>query len=179
MNNIPDEDDLDRLVGSASVPARVTEPDQFFLAKLAQEIAMNIRPVEEILDTYKITPDRYKELEKIPFFKAALDAYVIEWNSAKTTNERLRIEAAAGLEAAMPALIARMQSQNEDLGKAVEAAKLLSKISGAEASQKDGGAPGDKFSITINLGEDVKLNFEKDVKPVEPQKPMITVVPEK
>lgn len=175
MSDVPDEEDsLDRLVGN--VPATVTvSMDNFFLAKLAQELAMNIREPAETLAIYKISEAEWAVIQSNDFFKRAFDQYVIEWNSAKSTNDRLKIEAAVGLEAAMPSLSARMQSNNEDLGKAVEVAKLFSKISGVDAEPKGGGNPADKFSITINLGEDVKLKFEKDVEPTEPK--VIEAVP--
>lgn len=178
MTDIPDEGDaLDKLTGS-TLPVVVEEVlNNFLLAKLAREIAMNIREVPEILKTFKLSAEQYAAIEKIPFYKNVLDQYIIEWESARNTGDRLKIEAAAGLESAMPSLTARMQSEREDLGKAAEVAKLFSKIAGVEAGAAQSGNPGDKFSITINLGEDVKLQFDKEIEQTAPK--IIEAIPSK
>lgn len=176
--DVPDEGDpLDNLVGNnLPVPTRV-RVDHYFVVRLAQEVAMHIREVPEILEAYRLTQAEFELIEKLELYQRAHEQFLIEWTSAKSTPERLRIEAAASLEAAMPTLAARLQDRSEDLLKAVEVAKLFAKISGTDTNQHAGGNPADKFSITINLGEDVKLKFEKDVAPTEPDKPMIDVSP--
>lgn len=125
------------------------------LSKLALELAMNIRTVGAIVVDYSITVQQLDFLKSDhPLFKQMLDASTIEWNSAKNTQERLRIEAAAALEQALPALAARMSDPKESLNYAVEAGKMFSKIAGVD-QPKDAGknAPGERFQITINLGD--------------------------
>lgn len=125
---------------------------------------MNIRELSVVLGHYNITPEAYDRIQVIPFFKRALEANIVEWNSALTTHERVKIEAAAILEAAMPKLGARMMRETEGLPAVIEAGKLFAKISGI-GEEKINGPSAEKFTITINLGGDEKLRFEKDVTP--------------
>lgn len=151
-------------------PALVDSPElsNYDLAKLAREIAMNIKPLDAVLSLYKITPEQYEKIKVHEFFARALDQFIIEWNSAKSVHDRIRIESAIILEDAMPGLAGRMAKESESLASVVETGKLLANLSGI-GKEKERGNPGDKFSITINLGEDTKLKFEKDITPAAPK----------
>jgi hypothetical protein len=62
-----------------------------------------------------------------------------------------------------------MVKNDEDLGKVVEAGKLLAKVAGVDSSEAQAASnPGEKFVINIDLGQDHKLRFEKDVTPAIP-----------
>ena len=145
-------------------------PEEFtptHLAKLAREIAMDIKEVPIILGNYRLTQEQYDWLkENNEFFKQALHVSTIEWNSALTTPERIKLESAAILEEALPRLGARMVNQAEGLPGVVEAAKLFAKIAGVGEREQGDRAPGEKFTISINLGGDDKLVYKsKDVTP--------------
>ncbi len=134
------------------------------LSSLARELAINIRELKDILPDYDITEEQFNQfIATNPYFKQALRALEIEWKSAESTKERMRLQAAAGLEAALPVLAARMKIPTEDLGKANEVAKLFSKLAGVDTGPAEGG--GGKVTISIDLGGDNKLRFEKDVTP--------------
>jgi hypothetical protein len=152
-----------------TLPAPVTSPtlDNFQLAALAREIAMNIRSLDSVLEDYKITPAGFADIANNDFFKRALDQLTIEWKSALSTGDRIKIEAQAALEDALPSLAARMKKQDETLGAAVEVGKLFAKLGGL-GEEKINANAAEKFSIVINLGEDHKLTFEKDVAPALP-----------
>lgn len=121
---------------------------------------MNIRDVPAILKDYNITEEDFKKyVDNLPLFRRILEAAVIDWNAAGTTHERLKIEAAITLEAGLKHIGARMVKDDEDLGKAVEAAKLLANIAGVGKEKNDAG-PSDKFSIVINIGE---KKFTKEI----------------
>ena len=92
---------------------------------------------------------------------------MIEWQSAENAQARIKIEAAVALEDALPAIAARMTKEGEALSGVVETGKLFAKLAQIGEGRSEG-LPGEKFSITINLGEDKKLTFEKDVTPTPP-----------
>ncbi len=152
----------------ASLPATIDLPDLSTtdLVKLAREIAMNIKDVGIVLGHYHLTQDQYDWLkEHHAFFKQALQVSTIEWNSSLTTPERLKLESAAILEDALPRLGARMVNSAEGLPGVVEAAKLFAKMAGI--GEREGGerAPGEKFTISINLGGDDKLVYKSKETP--------------
>ena len=130
---------------------------------------MDIRPLSEILADYGLTTEQYKRLEALPFYQNALENYRLEWNSAKSVHERLKLKSAVMLEEAFPVLGARMRSSEEPLPAAVETAKLLAKITGRGEAKTQQVNPAEKFVITINLGADrdaKEIKFEKDVTPL-------------
>lgn len=178
MGDFEDEGDrLDAIV-SSQLPAVRAPLDHHDYAKLALEIARNINELEVVLRRWDITPEHYEKIKVNAFFSRALQQYTIEWNSAENVKQRLKLEAGAILEDAYPVLAARMHKTGEDLGKIAELAKMFSKTAGLD-EDKAPGAPGEKFSITINLGEDTKLQFEKDVTPTTPGTTAAPVPPDR
>lgn len=135
------------------------------LLELARELAMNINDASTIIANHGLDQPTYNAaVAENPFFKRAFEAFRLEWESATNTNKRLGIKAATALELALPVLTARISSKEESLDAAIKGAQLLAKMSGFDDKAKtDGGA--DKFTITINLGADEKLQFEKDITP--------------
>ncbi len=134
---------------------RLPEMSHHDLAKLAQEVAMDMKPLHDIISVYNLTQGQYEYiLENIPFFKHALETAAIEWNSALSTAERIKVEAAHALEATLPDLAARMGSKTESLNHAVEAGKLFAKLAGLDSPDPKSKGPGERFTITINLGSD-------------------------
>src|SRR6185436_13040086 len=102
----PDEPLITGLVESAAPPP--ITPTHVELARLAREIAMDIKERRDTLEVFKLTEAQYEQIEKLPLYERMLTAAVIEWNSAKSTPDRLKIEAAAILEEALPHIGARM-----------------------------------------------------------------------
>lgn len=137
------------------------------LAALAREVAYNIRPLPAILADFKITQEQYDAYLLMPFYKNALEAAVIDWNKATSTEKRLQLQAQAGLEDGLPVLAARMSDKDSALPAAVEVGKLFTKIAGIGEPGKVSN-PGEKFVITINLGDAQPIKFEKDVTPNTP-----------
>ncbi len=151
------------------------------LVRLAHELARNLRPLPDVLKDYGISEDEFRtQVDELPFFKRALEAAVIEWNSAGSTMDRLKLEAAVTLERGLIHLGAEMMRDDGDLGKQVEVAKLLANISGASSKGTEGAAGADKVSIVINLGGDQKLTFEKPIKEINatPATEAVAPVPE-
>lgn len=134
------------------------------LAQLARHIATDMHEIEEVLTVFKLTPEQYKFIETIPFYKNALDSALIEWNSPMSTNKRIAIKAAAAFEDGMIPLAGRMTKADEPYPAQIECAKLFAKVAGI-GEQKAGDLSSEKFTITINLGNDQPIRIEKDVTP--------------
>lgn len=127
--------------------------DRVTMAKLAREIAMDIKERHAILKEHGLTQVQYEYLsEHNPYFKNALEAAIREWQSPLSTPERVSIAAAAILEDSLPGLGARMQNRGEGLPGVIEAAKFFGKLAGI-GERASGGAPtGERFVINIDLG---------------------------
>lgn len=133
-----------------SVQAEIT------LVKLAREIAMDIQPIETILHNYSISPGAWESLQRSSNFIRLLSSQVEEWNGALNTHERVKLKAASMLEEFLPELNNRMHDKEESLPAKIEGAKLVTKIAGI-GERAEGLSAGERFTVTINLGEDTKL----------------------
>jgi hypothetical protein len=138
------------------------------LAALAREVAIDIKELPDILRLYKLTESEYKRICELPFYSKALAAATIEWQSAEGTHTRIKLEAAAIMEDAMPGLAARMKSRDEAFPAAIEAGKLFAKLAGLDTAAKTSEGASEKFVIKIDLGADRQLKFEKDITPILP-----------
>src|SRR4029077_1651614 len=132
--------------------------DDAAMARLAREIAMNIRPVVEILDDYGLDETSFYELNtRNAFFQKVRDQFAIEWNATTSATDRVRAVSAAYLEQALPPPARRMMQAEEPLPAVTEVAKLFGRNAGLGEPKLDR-ASAEKFSIVINLGNDVQGN---------------------
>jgi hypothetical protein len=144
----------------------VLAPSQsdILLVKLAREIAMDIQPIETILKQYSLTAETFEILKSSGRFQSLLFSETEAWNGALNTHERVKLKAAAMLEEFLPELNNRLHDQDEALPAKIEGAKLVTKIAGIGERADSAGGGGERFTVTINLGEDSKLiTFEKQL----------------
>jgi len=149
----------------AQPPAIINASEDSGLVRLAREIAINHFPVETILKTYQVTPEAWTSIKGNPRFQQLLKAEIEAWNGALNTHERTSLKAAAMIEDYLPEGNSRLHSPQETLNSKVELLKLLARIAGMGVTGADITTVGERFSVTINLGADNKLKFEKDISP--------------
>jgi len=127
---------------------------------------MELQPLERILEEFKLAQDEYAVVKLIPYFKRVCEEFAAEWNRITSTQDRLRLISAVMLEEGLPRLGSQMVDPNIGAAVAVETGKFFAKIAGVGDGPKvNEASAGDRFTITINLGEDHKLKFTKDVTP--------------
>jgi hypothetical protein len=134
------------------------------LITLAREIAMDIQPLENILQARSISDKTWSKLQKNPRFAALIASETEAWQTALNTQERVKIKSAAMLELWLPTLHLRMNDTKETLTGVVEAGKMLSRLAGIGVNGEVVANIGERFSITINMGPKVddSVRFEKD-----------------
>jgi hypothetical protein len=133
-------------------------------AQVAREIAINHEDIETILKRYKVDDETWDKIQRNPRFQQILQSEITAWQSSINTGERVKLKAAAMIEDWLPEAHQRMHAPNESLNHKVELAKLITQIAGmGRGSGGDGTSAGERFTVTINLGADHKLEFEKRV----------------
>lgn len=137
--------------------------DELTLVKLSREIAKDIHPIETILERFGIPPDLWRDISSQPRFTALLQSEAEAWNNAANTAERTKLKSMSMIEEALPEFFERMHDPREPLIAKAKVFELVSKVAGAFASEKDAGGSGDGVKITINLGADKSVTFEKDI----------------
>lgn len=136
------------------------------LARLARDMAMDIKERHAVLKSFNLTDAQYDYFETYnDFYKQAYHAACIEWHAPLSTQERIKVEAAAILEDSLVDLGARMRNKAEGLPGVVEAAKLFAKVAGVGEREAGQGAPGERFTINIDLGGDQKITVASSPPP--------------
>lgn len=135
------------------------------LVKLARELAMGISPLETILETNQIDQDTWEIIQNHSRFKQFLEVETSNWGSALNTQERVKLKAAAMIEEWLPEAFARMNDQGESLNAKTELGKLVRDLAGFSKNGVGVEGVGERFSVTINLGADSQIKFEKEVAP--------------
>lgn len=141
----------------------LTGSDHVTFVKLAREIAMDIRPLEDVLKTHGIDQNRWETISKSPRFQSLLRSEIETWESATNTAERVKIKSLAFVEEALPEFFERAHDRREPLPAKVEVLKTVAKFAGVGGANAEGAATGEKLMVTINLGADHSLTIEKDV----------------
>lgn len=134
------------------------------LLKLAREIAMDMRPIDEILKIYKLEKPVWDTISRLPAFQELLRTAVEEWQSATNTQERVKLKSLAFVEEALPEFYARAHDPDEPLSAKTDVLKTVAKFAGVDRSGFEaGGGTGERMVVTINLGADHQLKIEKEI----------------
>ena len=130
------------------------------MLKLAREIAMDIRPVEEILRAHSVSDASWETISGSARFREYLSSMIAEWESASNTSERVKLKSMAFVEEALPEFFARAHDKSEALPAKTEILKTVARLAGFGAPG-DTASMGDRLSVTINLGADKQLRIER------------------
>jgi hypothetical protein len=129
--------------------------DEAKLAKLAYEMALNIRNYKTIFADYGIDETEYYAIEKIPFYQRAKEQFTLEWNAITSTTERVKVLSAAATEQLLPIITSRAMNNEEPFPGVIKTVELTSRLAGIDRSNAEQPVnPADRFVITINLGAD-------------------------
>lgn len=133
------------------------------MLKLAREVAMDILPLEEILEINKISPDDWLMIKDHPHFNRLLGQELENWASALNTAERVKLKSMSFIEEALPEMYARIHDRSESLAAKVEMLKAVTKLAGMGGPVSVEGGFGERLVVNISLGADHKLKIEKEV----------------
>jgi hypothetical protein len=120
---------------------------------LAREIAQDIRPLEEILLDHGFSglgDPRWTAISESPAFGAILAQSIEEWNSAKTTPQRIRMKAAAIVEQSLPAVFSIINDTTEKAADRIRMLEVIGRFAGVETEAKTAHSGGG-FSVSINI----------------------------
>jgi hypothetical protein len=148
------------------VPATELPPDitDLLLIRLAREVAIDHLDTDAILKNYQINIEIWQKIQAMPRFQEVLRSEVEAWNTATNTHERTKLKAAAIMEQWLPEAFRQLHLDAQPLNAKVELGKLIARIAGMGVTGMGvEGAGGERFSVTINLGADASLRFDKQV----------------
>jgi hypothetical protein len=134
------------------------------IAYIARELAMDVYELPQILEFANVTADEFSHIEKMPRFKQMLENEVATWASSLNVTERVKIKAQYMVEDWLKTAQHDVHDTREPLSSRVQVTRLVTQLAGMGTSGAtiEGGG-GERFSVTINLGGDQKLKFEKEL----------------
>ncbi len=133
------------------------------MRRLAREIAIDQQELDVIIDRAGIDPRKFQQISKLPTFQKYLQEELTNWHAATNTTERVKLKASAMIEEWLPEAFAQMHNDQAPLLHKTEVAKLISRLGGMDKGPVGMDSVGERFQVTINLGSDSKLNFDKQV----------------
>lgn len=143
----------------SSKSTAVSDGDFFAIefAALAREIAMDILPLNQILELHRLGDVEWQQIQENPRFKVMLADMVREWNATTSTRDRVRAKASTGLESVLEVYVRAIVDEKIPLTQRTDAGRFLARL-GELDGQKDilGGGGGGGFSISINFNADAK-----------------------
>jgi hypothetical protein len=151
---------------SDAPPRHLTGKAEINLRKLAREIAMQILPLENILQLHQISVEELERLQGWPSFMKMLAEELEVWNSALNTKQRVEIKTWSMLEEALPSINQYIHSPDfNDSAKVALIGVMQKQVGIGVKENSSAGTSGEKISITINTGSQ-ELKLEREISPV-------------
>jgi hypothetical protein len=161
---------MTQIVPTVPVTVPVTVPGLPFTtadyARLAREVGIAMRDLDEILASFNISPAAYEKIKANEWYSKLVDEYRIEWNSTTNTTMRTQLKSLYAAEEALAHVYARCVNGKEPLNHVVEGVKWMTDVAGLKKTPNQG-SQNDRFQITINLGADTKIEFDGSRAPID------------
>jgi hypothetical protein len=152
------------------MPEKASQATQIFAinyAALAREIAMDILPLNQILELHRLTDEDWQKVQSNQAFQQNLSSLVAEWNSATSVRERMKIKAATALEAQLEVYVLAISDDSIPLIQRVEAGKFLARLGELDGLRDGHGVGSDKFVININIGNATQTIEARPVRTID------------
>lgn len=126
--------------------------DEWKLRQLAVEMARDIKETPEILKALGITQQSFEILKDTRAFRAMYNEALSEWSAAGNTQKRVKLKAAATVEAVLHEFYTDMKDKTEPLSARTELLKTMARIGGLGNPEPiTNKGPGQFFKLEIHL----------------------------
>lgn len=139
------------------------EISELSISQLARDVAQGLIPLQKILENARMTPAQFDKIVEHPFFKSRLEEEANRWSG--DVRARVQAKAATLIEESLDEVYMLVHDRAQPLNHKIDALKFAARL----AAMEDGGknvTDTDKVTININIGEDRRITFEKDVTPM-------------
>jgi hypothetical protein len=147
-----------------NVPTPITSDN--LSAALANELALGLLPIPDIIKRFGITKSQLKGLLHQDTFKRMVKEAKREWNSASNAKERIRIKAAIAAEEGLLTLYEIFQDLELNPSARLEAYKQITELADVKP-KKDVQDTGQHFNLVLNLGDKAPITIEAEALDVD------------
>jgi hypothetical protein len=125
-------------------------------SRLAVEIAVQLRPIPEILGQYNLSRKGLVRKFKDPMFKDMVRQAKSLWNSDLSVKERIRLKSQVLVEDSILEIFSIIHNRDNAIPARLDAFKQLARVAEVDAPDRNSGSTGDRFTVHINLGDQIK-----------------------
>jgi hypothetical protein len=122
-------------------------------SRLAIEIAVQLRPINEILVAYSTTRSELAHKLKDPMFRAMVKQAKHIWSSDLSIKERIRLKSQILVEDSLLSLFSIIHAPDNAIPAKLDAFKQLARVAEVDTPERARGESGTRFTVQINLGE--------------------------
>ena len=124
-------------------------------SRLAVELAVQIRPVGELLNAYSISRRELADKLKDPMFRDMVKQAKTLWNSDLSVKERIRLKSQVLVEDSLLEVFSIVHSPDNAIPAKLDAFKQLARVAEVDSPDRGKGDTGSRFTVSINLGDSV------------------------
>jgi hypothetical protein len=121
-------------------------------SRLAVELAVQIRSVNEVLVAYSTTRSELVAKLKDPMFRDLVKHAKRLWSSDLSIKERIRLKAQVCVEDSLLEIFSIVHNPDNAIPAKLDAFKQLSRVAEVDAPERGKGETGTRFTVEINLG---------------------------
>ncbi len=122
-------------------------------SRLAIELAVQIRPVAELLVHYNLSRAKLVTKLKEPMFRDMVRQAKTLWHSDLNIKERIRLKSQVLIEDSLLSIFQIIHNDSNAIPAKLDAFKQLSKVAEVDTPERSKNEAGSRFTVHINLGE--------------------------
>ncbi len=125
-------------------------------SRLAIEIALQLRPINEVLQTYDISRTELAAKLRSSHFQSMVKQAKSVWGSDLSAKERIRLKAQVLVEDSILEVFKVIHNSENAIPAKLDAFKQLARVAEVDQPDKSKNEAGSRFTVSINLGEAAK-----------------------
>lgn len=125
-------------------------------SRLAVEVAVQIRPISEVLTAYSISRSDLVRKLKDPMFRDMVKQAKSIWSSDLSIKERIRLKAQVCVEDSLLEVFGIVHNVDMAVPAKLDAFKQLARVAEVDSPERGKGGDGSRFTVSINLGDTIK-----------------------
>lgn len=129
-------------------------------SRLAVEVAVQIRPVAEILQNYNLSRKDLVLKLKDPMFRGMVKQAKSIWSSDLSIKERIRLKSQVLVEDSLLEIFSVIHNVDMAVPAKLDAFKQLARVAEVDTPERSKGGDGSRFTVSINLGTTAPLIIE-------------------
>lgn len=145
---------------NAQFAVGLEDNDAKLLRRIAKDIAMDLKPIESILNESGVTVEWFESIQNTRLFQDFLTEETASWGSAPNTAERIRLKYLMITEEVAPNMFEALLDTKSPVAQRADLLKTVAKLAGLDRQgDSDAGSTG-RIKITINMGAERPLQVE-------------------